>query len=163
MSKSKYRRKNMRRKTMRRKNMRRKNMRRKTMRRKTMRRKTMRRKTMRRRSKQYKQIGGEVFNSEPIQPGEYDRGWIIDEKVSECQCKRVFNMYYRKHHCRMCGEIFCSKCLQRVEWKVAAIAHGERDRDRGKKLICTDCLRFKRSKFSVGMGATSQLVTTRPT
>jgi len=163
MSKSKYRRK-----TMRRKGMRRKTMRRKGMRRKTMRRKTMRRKTMRRRSKQYKQIGGEQFEVEPLQPG--IPPWIKDEDRSECQnysCKRVFNVYYRKHHCRMCGEIFCSKCLQRVEWKVASMASftpglAGPSSSRGKKLICDDCLRFRRPMSEIGHGAMSQLVPLKP-
>nr|XP_022319634.1 uncharacterized protein LOC111122274 [Crassostrea virginica] len=37
--------------------------------------------------------------------------WIADDEVSVCQwCKNKFNQLRRKHHCRQCGNVFCSKC-----------------------------------------------------
>lgn len=37
--------------------------------------------------------------------------WVNDSEVSTCQnCQRAFTMYRRKHHCRMCGRIFCEAC-----------------------------------------------------
>lgn len=39
--------------------------------------------------------------------------WQFDELTSHCSsCKSVFNAMNRKHHCRMCGKIFCGKCSQ---------------------------------------------------
>ena len=37
--------------------------------------------------------------------------WIPDSSVSACyKCKSDFTLINRKHHCRNCGKIFCSKC-----------------------------------------------------
>ena len=37
--------------------------------------------------------------------------WITDDSVISCyNCKTEFSMWYRKHHCRMCGKIFCYYC-----------------------------------------------------
>jgi len=37
--------------------------------------------------------------------------WVPDESVSACtRCGRDFNLFCRRHHCRLCGQIFCSKC-----------------------------------------------------
>eukprot|EP00211_Chloroparvula_japonica_P020951 CAMPEP_0119132632 /NCGR_PEP_ID=MMETSP1310-20130426/11967_1 /TAXON_ID=464262 /ORGANISM="Genus nov. species nov., Strain RCC2339" /LENGTH=81 /DNA_ID=CAMNT_0007123275 /DNA_START=121 /DNA_END=362 /DNA_ORIENTATION=- len=38
--------------------------------------------------------------------------WIPDDRVSRCEaCNAGFSLFKRKHHCRMCGHIFCDKCL----------------------------------------------------
>lgn len=37
--------------------------------------------------------------------------WSKDELINECEsCKKEFSLLLRKHHCRYCGNIFCSKC-----------------------------------------------------
>jgi hypothetical protein len=37
--------------------------------------------------------------------------WVDDTSVNNCySCKSDFSMLFRKHHCRMCGRVFCSKC-----------------------------------------------------
>lgn len=37
--------------------------------------------------------------------------WMNDSFVSECaNCSRPFTAFRRKHHCRFCGQIFCSAC-----------------------------------------------------
>jgi hypothetical protein len=38
--------------------------------------------------------------------------WVPDMQRQECQdCGKGFGTFTRKHHCRRCGEIFCSACL----------------------------------------------------
>lgn len=41
-----------------------------------------------------------------------DQGfWQRDEDVTCCgQCKRSFSWFFRRHHCRCCGMIFCADC-----------------------------------------------------
>lgn len=37
--------------------------------------------------------------------------WVDDNLVTECySCKSIFYFLNRKHHCRNCGNIFCSTC-----------------------------------------------------
>lgn len=37
--------------------------------------------------------------------------WQPDEEVVNCnRCRRQFDYFYRKHHCRHCGLIFCDGC-----------------------------------------------------
>lgn len=46
-----------------------------------------------------------------IPPTMSPRAWVSDNTVSACrQCRRVFNVIRRRHHCRICGQIFCDKC-----------------------------------------------------
>ncbi|CAD6189060.1 unnamed protein product [Caenorhabditis auriculariae] len=37
--------------------------------------------------------------------------WMPDATGKECyQCEERFTTFRRRHHCRLCGQIFCSKC-----------------------------------------------------
>lgn len=41
--------------------------------------------------------------------------WMPDNKSRECyDCTQTFNTFRRKHHCRLCGQIFCSKCCNQI-------------------------------------------------
>lgn len=43
--------------------------------------------------------------------------WVDDSVVTNCyKCNLSFSFYNRKHHCRLCGRIFCYNCsLKRIE------------------------------------------------
>ncbi|XP_034653485.1 putative 1-phosphatidylinositol 3-phosphate 5-kinase [Drosophila subobscura] len=46
---------------------------------------------------------------------EQQRFWMPDSKAKECyDCAQKFSTFRRKHHCRLCGQIFCSKCCNQV-------------------------------------------------
>ena len=37
--------------------------------------------------------------------------WIPNNKITKCfNCKAEFGLLLRKHHCRICGRIFCQNC-----------------------------------------------------
>ncbi|CAJ0911146.1 21410_t:CDS:10 [Entrophospora sp. SA101] len=37
--------------------------------------------------------------------------WENDDDVHECrQCRRRFNLWIRRHHCRRCGQVVCDRC-----------------------------------------------------
>jgi hypothetical protein len=37
--------------------------------------------------------------------------WIPDYMANSClKCKKAFGLFVRKHHCRLCGNIFCGSC-----------------------------------------------------
>ncbi|XP_055858683.1 putative 1-phosphatidylinositol 3-phosphate 5-kinase [Episyrphus balteatus] len=46
---------------------------------------------------------------------ELQRFWMPDAIAKECyDCSQKFSAFRRKHHCRLCGQIFCSKCCNQV-------------------------------------------------
>jgi len=37
--------------------------------------------------------------------------WVSDKTTESCYlCNRAFTVFFRKHHCRICGKIFCENC-----------------------------------------------------
>lgn len=71
--------------------------------------------------------------------------WVEDETVSECiKCKRIFGLWYRKHHCRKCGYIYCSYCTEyRISIpkyvKVPKPLISEEVHDGKEKRVCEMC------------------------
>eukprot|EP01059_Diplonema_ambulator_P025006 TRINITY_DN418_c3_g1_i1.p1 TRINITY_DN418_c3_g1~~TRINITY_DN418_c3_g1_i1.p1 ORF type:complete len:195 (+),score=21.86 TRINITY_DN418_c3_g1_i1:52-585(+) len=52
-----------------------------------------------------KGVSQECINLRPV--------WVRDDMAYECtECLRRFTIFKRRHHCRACGFIFCSSCLQ---------------------------------------------------
>ncbi|QDZ23907.1 phosphatidylinositol phosphate kinase [Chloropicon primus] len=44
-------------------------------------------------------------------PGDVNKFWIDDKLVRVCyECDVAFTLFNRRHHCRKCGKVFCSKC-----------------------------------------------------
>ena len=40
--------------------------------------------------------------------------WIPSQNVSKCyKCRSEFGMWKRKHHCRVCGRVFCANCADK--------------------------------------------------
>ncbi|XP_045767005.1 putative 1-phosphatidylinositol 3-phosphate 5-kinase [Maniola jurtina] len=64
---------------------------------------------------------------------ELARYWMPDDISMECyECAARFSALRRKHHCRVCGQIFCSRCCsQRVPGQIFGCAGGLR--------VCTYC------------------------
>lgn len=61
--------------------------------------------------------------------------WMKDETSTECfSCGRLFTTFRRKHHCRICGQIFCSNCT--------VLTPGEKFNHNGKMRVCKTCLSF---------------------
>ncbi|TFK56509.1 hypothetical protein OE88DRAFT_1803203 [Heliocybe sulcata] len=60
--------------------------------------------------------------------------WMDDENCKECyDCKSVFTTWRRKHHCRICGQIFCSRCASHI-------IKGTRFGTEGTLRVCNLCL-----------------------
>ncbi|KAK7141015.1 hypothetical protein R3I93_015229 [Phoxinus phoxinus] len=39
------------------------------------------------------------------------QAWLKDDEATQCkQCQKEFSLARRKHHCRNCGDIYCSNC-----------------------------------------------------
>lgn len=53
--------------------------------------------------------------------------WMKDDETEEClACHKHFSTFFRRHHCRMCGLIFCSNC-SKVDTQI------------GKVRVCKPC------------------------
>ena len=49
--------------------------------------------------------------------------WVSNEKAVECKgCNAAFSFLRRKHHCRVCGNIFCAKCSPKTAFPHVANA-----------------------------------------
>ncbi|KAI8606363.1 hypothetical protein EDD21DRAFT_298271 [Dissophora ornata] len=60
--------------------------------------------------------------------------WMTDENAKECYgCSASFFVFRRKHHCRICGHIFCSKCASKI---IPGIKLGYE----GSLRVCNYCL-----------------------
>ncbi|KAI8341123.1 hypothetical protein BC941DRAFT_201221 [Chlamydoabsidia padenii] len=67
--------------------------------------------------------------------------WMPDENCKECfECGAHFNFFRRKHHCRVCGQIFCGKCASHI-------IQGERISQMGQLRVCNFCFsKFERQE-----------------
>ncbi|CAO3586993.1 unnamed protein product [Absidia cylindrospora] len=67
--------------------------------------------------------------------------WMPDENCKECfECGAHFNLFRRKHHCRVCGQIFCGKCASHI-------IQGERISQLGQLRVCNFCFsKFERQE-----------------
>lgn len=78
--------------------------------------------------------------------------WISDEKISTCtQCASEFTIVNRRHHCRSCGNIFCSNCCYQMQSLPSYLPSTHRRYCDGKRhRVCNSCLRdivyIKRNK-----------------
>ncbi|ORY28463.1 hypothetical protein BCR39DRAFT_534797 [Naematelia encephala] len=62
--------------------------------------------------------------------------WMADEHCKECyDCKSLFTAWRRKHHCRICGQIFCSRCASNI---IGARRFGQD----GAVRVCNLCLKI---------------------
>ncbi|CAH1783192.1 unnamed protein product [Owenia fusiformis] len=69
--------------------------------------------------------------------------WLPDETCPHCTaCKIPFNFVKRRHHCRNCGKIFCSRCSSN---QVSLPQYGHSKPVR----VCNRCYMFQVTPFSV--------------
>lgn len=46
-----------------------------------------------------------------FQDSDLKQYWMPDSQCKECyDCSEKFTTFRRRHHCRLCGQIFCSRC-----------------------------------------------------
>lgn len=58
--------------------------------------------------------------------------WLDDASAIKCRaCDKKFTTFLRKHHCRICGKIFCSNCTTFVD--------GSKFNHNGKMRVCLLC------------------------
>ncbi|CUS21010.1 LAQU0S02e03686g1_1 [Lachancea quebecensis] len=58
--------------------------------------------------------------------------WMKDESARDCfSCAKPFTTFRRKHHCRICGQIFCGNCTFLID--------GGKFQHDGKMRVCRNC------------------------
>ncbi|XP_055524679.1 RUN and FYVE domain-containing protein 2 isoform X1 [Wyeomyia smithii] len=89
------------------------------------------------------QQGGDV-SSKSDSAANNGGSWTPDRVVSNCKgCEKEFSITRRKHHCRHCGNIFCSNCSEHV-----AVIPGEAN---GKPVrVCDSCWQRLASSSTTG-------------
>ena len=57
---------------------------------------------------------------------DFKQYWMPDSNCKQCyECGDKFNTFRRRHHCRICGQIFCSRCCnQEVPGKIMGYTGG---------------------------------------
>ncbi|CAJ1989728.1 MORN repeat-containing protein [Leishmania donovani] len=66
----------------------------------------------------YERVTGEVYETTYSDGNERDDCFtapvmIDDDAAAECgQCGTAFSFFLRRHHCRLCGDVFCDACTQ---------------------------------------------------
>lgn len=64
--------------------------------------------------------------------------WMPDEKCTKCfACGESFNAWTRRHHCRLCGQIFCHNCCS--NWVDGPVVGRSNEK---KSRLCEACTEF---------------------
>ncbi|KAI9321425.1 hypothetical protein BX666DRAFT_975714 [Dichotomocladium elegans] len=59
--------------------------------------------------------------------------WMPDEQCRECyKCRKPFKLLRRRHHCRICGQIFCGTCASHT-------ISGKLYKQKGEVRVCNFC------------------------
>ena len=70
--------------------------------------------------------------------------WMPDDISLECyECTSKFTSFRRRHHCRVCGQVFCSKCC-------SSYIPGKHIGHNGNLRVCTFCYRSFQSMLEQG-------------
>lgn len=69
--------------------------------------------------------------------------WTSDKNAQLCyKCNTPFTIFNRKHHCRMCGRIFCYNCVkyeQKIPSYISIAKNFDENYDESNKKVCYSC------------------------
>lgn len=72
------------------------------------------------------------YNESDLKTGLGRDYWLDDATATKCRdCDRKFTTFLRKHHCRICGKIFCHNCTRFIE--------GAKFNHKGMMRVCFFC------------------------
>lgn len=68
--------------------------------------------------------------------------WMSDRSAKACyECDKLFTFFRRRHHCRSCGQIFCSDCCTKLQHSGTSVIMNESMKKLRKQLVCHTCHR----------------------
>ncbi|KAL8488172.1 hypothetical protein ACS0TY_024453 [Phlomoides rotata] len=76
--------------------------------------------------------------------------WMPDESCRVCyECDSPFTIFNRKHHCRLCGRVFCARCTTNT---VPALPDEPKDgrEERDRIRVCNYCFRQWKQQSTTG-------------
>lgn len=89
--------------------------------------------------------------------------WMPDQSCRVCyECDSQFTVFNRRHHCRICGRVFCAKCTAN---SVPALSNEQSGREDWERIrVCNYCYKqWKKGTTTVdGAGAPSPGLTPSP-
>jgi hypothetical protein len=89
--------------------------------------------------------------------------WKPNSEINSCEnCNINFTLFRRKHHCRHCGSIFCSKCLQQFS-NLNLLGHFEKPDDSNSLTNYHNTLLPIKSTETAGTFTTINSITTNNT
>lgn len=81
--------------------------------------------------------------------------WMSDRSSKACyECEQLFTFFRRRHHCRSCGQIFCSNCCARLPQSFGGNKVDDSISRLRKQLVCHTCHRQLREGLQMDTGAT---------
>ncbi|ETW06141.1 hypothetical protein H310_03726 [Aphanomyces invadans] len=99
------------------------------------------------------QLSDSTVCRDDLKPG---HEWIDDTDRKWCKlCARKFNVFRRRHHCRMCGDVFCDACTTFVMIVV-------REEHKNSVRICGTCISSHKAKYSYRAGPSSTMQESTP-
>lgn len=70
--------------------------------------------------------------------------WLPDDVTTNCMlCGMQFSLFWRRHHCRVCGKIFCAQCCPRCSPPLSR--------------KCLECYALEESLITSRLGQTQNL------
>ncbi|CAM1296401.1 PIKFYVE (predicted) [Pycnogonum litorale] len=80
-------------------------------------------------------LDGRSSTPQAYKDSDFKQYWMPDSNCRECyECGDKFNTFRRRHHCRVCGQIFCRRCCnQEIPGKIMGYT--------GDLRACTYCCR----------------------
>ncbi|UZJ53433.1 hypothetical protein CBS101457_002753 [Exobasidium rhododendri] len=80
--------------------------------------------------------------------------WMPDENVKECrECQSYFTPFRRKHHCRICGLVYCSRCASNI------VSGSRFGLDGSEVRVCNFCSRMLSEYERAGMRSNASVST----
>jgi len=103
---------------------------------------------------------GEHASALPLHRRERSRSfkhfWMSDRSSKACyECEQLFTFFRRRHHCRSCGQIFCTNCCARLPQSFGGNKVDDSIGRLRKQLVCHTCHRQLREGLQMELtGAT---------
>lgn len=98
-------------------------------------------------TKQRKKKIARKLSDNPLKNGGIPKKyWMNDSFVTDClNCFKAFTAFRRKHHCRFCGQIFCSNCTLFISYSQYKHEKLKKNKEKGHKIfndklrVCKPC------------------------